>query len=101
MRRPRGARQLPSRRSPVIHRIRQPRPEAIPLLREAIRLRRHDVPHFLALTDSTRLLVRALRALAAEGKQEEAMAILEQELKEAPKDGDLLKLLRTFNDAPR
>jgi tetratricopeptide (TPR) repeat protein len=78
-----------------------PKPEAIPLLRETMRLRRHDVPAFLALNNSTRQLVRALRALAAEGKQEEAMAILQEELKEAPKDEDLLKLLRTFNDAPR
>lgn len=75
--------------------------EAIPLLRETIRLRRHDVPNFLALGDSTQLLVHSLRALAAEGKQEEAMAILQEELKEAPKDSELLKLLRTFNDSPR
>ena len=74
----------------------KPTPEAIPLLRETMRLRRHDVPNFLALDNSTRQLVRALRALAAEGKQEEAMAILQEELKEAPNDGDLLKLLRTF-----
>ena len=79
----------------------KPTPEAIPLLRETMRLRRHDVPAFLALNNSTLQLVRALRALAAEGKQEEAMAILQEELKEAPKDEDLLKLLRTFNDAPR
>jgi tetratricopeptide (TPR) repeat protein len=79
----------------------EPPPEAIPLLREAIRLRRHDVPHLLALFDNTRLLVRALRALAAEGQQEQAMAILQEELKEAPKDAELLKLLRTFNDSPR
>jgi hypothetical protein len=71
------------------------------LLRETMRLRRHDVPAFLALNNSTRQLARALRALAAEGKQEEAMAILQEELKEAPKDSELLKLLRTFNDSPR
>src|ERR1041385_4454166 len=68
-----------------------PKPEAIPLLRETMRLRRHDVPAFLALNNSTRQLARALRALAAEGKQEEAMAILQEELKEAPKDSELLK----------
>jgi tetratricopeptide (TPR) repeat protein len=79
----------------------KPRPEAIPLLRETMSLRRHDVPNFLSLNNSTRQLVRALRALAAEGKQEEAMAILQEELKETPKDGDLLKFLRTFNDSPR
>jgi serine/threonine protein kinase/tetratricopeptide (TPR) repeat protein len=75
--------------------------EAIPLLRETVRLRRHDVPNLLALGDSTQLLVRSLRDLAAEGKQEEAMAILQEELKEAPKDAALLKLLRTFNESPR
>ena len=75
--------------------------EAIPLLREIMRLRRHDVPNFLALGDSTQLLVHSLRVLAAEGKQEEAMAILQEELKEAPKDAELLKLLRAFNDSPR
>ena len=101
MRRRRGARQLPSDAAQSFTESRIPRPEAIPLLRETMRLRRHDVPAFLALNNSTLQLVRALRALAAEGKQEEAMAILQEELKEAPKDAYLLKLLRAFNDSPR
>ncbi len=75
-----------------------PTPEAIPLLRETMHLRRHIVPHLLALFDSTRLLVRALQALAAEGKQDEAKAILQEELKESPTDADLSNLLRALNE---
>ena len=41
----------------------------------------------------------ALQALAVEGKQEEAKAILQEELQESPTDEDLLKLLRTLNDS--
>jgi len=75
----------------------RPRPEAIPLLREARQLRTHTVPHFLALLDSTRLLVKALEGLVAEGREEEAKAILEEELKQAPRDGELLKLRRAIS----
>ena len=70
----------------------RPTPEAIPLLREAMHLRRRVVPHLLALLDGTRLLVKALEGLASEGRQDEAKAILEEELKEAPIDADLLRL---------
>ncbi|HAV65001.1 MAG TPA: serine/threonine protein kinase, partial [Verrucomicrobiales bacterium] len=78
----------------------QPAPEAIPLLREAMQLRRHTVPHLMFLLDSTRLLVKALEGLAAENRQSEAMAILEEELKLAPRDGDLLRLRRTLHGEP-
>jgi serine/threonine protein kinase/tetratricopeptide (TPR) repeat protein len=77
----------------------EPSPEAIPLLRETMRLRRRVVPNLMALFDSTRSLVRALQALADEGKHDEAMAILQEELKEAPSDEDLLKLLRALRKA--
>jgi serine/threonine protein kinase len=72
--------------------------EAIPLLRETILLRRKVVGNFLALGDSTQHLVRALRALAATGKQDEAKAILQDELKKAPTDGVLQKLYRDLNN---
>jgi tetratricopeptide (TPR) repeat protein len=71
-----------------------PAPAAIPLLREAMELRRHAVPHLLALLDSTRQLVKALEGLVAEGREAEARAILAEELRKAPKDGDLRKLQR-------
>src|SRR5688500_15967149 len=45
------------------------------LLRGTMRLRKNVVPHFLALSDSTQDLVRALQALAAAGKPDEAEAI--------------------------
>ena len=77
----------------------EPSPEAIPLLRETMHLRRRVVPNLMALFDSTRSLVRALQALADEGKHDEAMAILQEELKEAPSDKDLLKLLRALGKA--
>jgi hypothetical protein len=69
-----------------------PTPEAIPWLREAMHLRRHVVPHLLALSDSTRLLVKALEGLAADGHSGEAMAILDEELRTSPKDADLRRL---------
>jgi hypothetical protein len=69
-----------------------PTPEAIPLLRETMHLRRHVVPHLLALLDSTRLLVKALEGLAADGHSGEAMAILDEELRTSPKDADLRRL---------
>ena len=75
-------------------------PEAIPFIREALRLRRDVVPNLMACIDSTRSLVKALQALALEGKQDEAEAILREELKKAPKDPDMLKLLRTFGGEP-
>jgi hypothetical protein len=71
--------------------------EAIPLLRETMLLRRNVVPHFLALGASTQHLVRALQALAATGKQDEAEAILREELKIAPNDPAMQGLLRDFN----
>lgn len=55
-------------------------------------MRRHTVPHLLALLDSTRLLVKALEGMLANGREEEARSILEEELRQAPKDGDLRKL---------
>lgn len=76
----------------------KPTPETIPLLREARRLRLHVVPNLLACVDSTRLLVQALESLASQGRQDEAKAILEEELKETPEDEGLLKLLRKFDD---
>lgn len=78
----------------------KPATEAIPLLRETMRLRRYVVPHMLALLDSTRLLTRALEGLASEGRQTEAEAILREELKEAPADADLLRLLNSLTNAP-
>jgi hypothetical protein len=57
-------------------------------------LRRHTVPHMLALLDSTRLLVKALEGLAAEGRLDETRAILEEELRAAPVDADLRRLRR-------
>ena len=75
----------------------EPAPEAIPLLREAMLLRRNVVPHLLALSDSTQHLVRALHALAARGKQDEAEAILQEELQIAPADAALQSLLHSFN----
>ena len=74
----------------------QPTPEAISLLREAMELRRNTVPHLMFLLDSTRLLVKALEGLALENRQDEATTILEEELKKAPRDGDLLRLRRAF-----
>ena len=73
-------------------------PEAIPLLREAIYLRTEIAPNLLACIDSTRCLVEALKALAHEGKLEEAKAILQEELVRAPKSADLLELVRTFRE---
>jgi hypothetical protein len=46
------------------------------------------------MLDSTRLLVKALEGLAAEGHSDEAMAILEEELRVAPVDADLRRLRR-------
>lgn len=68
------------------------RPEAIPLLRESMQLRRHTVPHMLALLDSTRLLVKALEG--SDGRGDVAKAVLKEELKEAPVGADLRKLQR-------
>ena len=79
----------------------EPAPDAIPLLREAMLLRRNVVPHLLALSDSTQLLVRALQALAATGKQNEAEAILQEELKIAPTDAALQRLLHRFNEVKK
>ncbi|MCI0748458.1 MAG: protein kinase [Verrucomicrobia subdivision 3 bacterium] len=79
----------------------EPTREAIPLLRETMLLRRNTVPHMLALSDSTHLLVRALRALAATGKQDEAEAILQEELQIAPNDAALLSLLYSFNEVKK
>ncbi len=76
----------------------EPTAEAIPLLRETMLLRRNAVPHMLALSDSTQLLARALQALAATGKQDEAEAILHEELKIAPTDATLQSLLHSFNE---
>jgi serine/threonine protein kinase len=73
--------------------------EAIPLLREALQLRRDVVPNLMACIDSTRSLVKALQDLARKGKQDEAEAILQEELKESPADSDLLRLRELFNGA--
>ena len=64
-----------------------------------MRLRRRVVPNLMALIDSTQSLVRALQALADEGKQDEAIAILQEQLKEAPSDEALLKLLHALEKA--
>jgi len=61
---------------------------------EAMQLRRHTVPHMLALLDGTRLLVKALEGLAVEGHSGEAMAILDEELRVAPVDANLRRLRR-------
>jgi tetratricopeptide (TPR) repeat protein len=71
--------------------------EAIPFLRESMQLRRKVVPHFLALLDSTRHLVKALEGLAAAGRQDEAEIVLAEELQISPGDGDLRKLRRSFD----
>lgn len=63
--------------------------------------RRNAVPHFLALSDSTQHLVRALQALAATGKQDEAEAILQEELKIAPTDAALQSLLHSFHEVKK
>ncbi len=74
-----------------------PPPDAIPFLREAMEMRRHTVPHLLALLDSTRLLVKAIEGLIAVGREDEAKAILEEELRKSPEDGDLRKLQQTLS----
>ena len=77
----------------------EPAPEGIPFLREALHLRREVVPNLLACLDSRGSLVKALQALALEGKSDEVKAILHQELKESPSDQDLLDLLRALETA--
>ena len=75
-------------------------PEGIGFLREAIHHFKHESPNLMACIDSTRSLVKALQSYAAQGHQDEAEAILREELDKAPKDGDLLKLLRNFTGDP-
>ena len=66
-------------------------PEAIPLLREALHLSREVVPNFLAGIESTRLLAKAL---ASDGKRDEAKALAQEALALAPSDKDLQEFLR-------
>jgi tetratricopeptide (TPR) repeat protein len=72
-------------------------PEAIPLLREAMHLRRSVVPNYFGRIESTRLLAKAL---AFEGKKDEAKALAQKALEEAPSDTDLRDFLHRLDSAP-
>jgi tetratricopeptide (TPR) repeat protein len=72
-------------------------PEAIPLLREAMHLRKSVVPSYFALIESTRLLAKAL---ASDGKKDEAKELAQKALEQAPTDTDLREFLARLDTAP-
>ena len=74
----------------------EPGSEVIPILRESLELRGTVVPSYLAQIETMRMLAKAL---AADGKSDEANRLAEQALEQAPTDADLKSFLHELAQA--